>query len=166
MSDEIGTYTFFPWLRQGLANQVKAPASADAKRGQITVTLKVSGEGLTEPPDQKVDKQIEIYGPGDIVGIDPKAIIKTEPRNWITNFETNYLPYVDFYDEDFPWRYTPNAPDGDRLVPWLSLIVLTDEEFDEGANILNRPLHYITLKEMADTGAIFPLVDDPSQMHP
>lgn len=160
MSDEIGTYTFFPWLRQGLANQVEAPAEAGAKRGQITVTLKVTGEGLTDPADQTVEKQIDIYGPGDIVGIDPKAIIKTEPRNWITNFETNYLPYIDFYDEDFPWRYTPNAPAGDRLVPWLTLIVLTDEEFEEGANILNRPLHYFTLKDTADPEAIFPPAED------
>ena len=27
------------------------------------------------------------------------------------DFEPNYLPFVEFYDEDFPWRYTP-APAG------------------------------------------------------
>ena len=102
MSEEIGTYSFLPWLRQGLANQVEAPSDADARRGQITVTLDVTGAGLTDPPAQTVEKQIELYGPGDIVGIDARAIVKTEPRNWITNFEPNYLPYIEFYDEDYP----------------------------------------------------------------
>jgi hypothetical protein len=160
MSDEIGTYSFLLWLRQGLANKVEAPAEADAKRGQIIVTLNVTGSGLTEPGSQPVDKKIELYGPGDIVGIDPKAIIKTEPRNWITNFEPNYLPYVDFYDEDFPWRYTPSAPAGDRLIPWLTLVVLTEDEFDEGKNILNRPLHFITLKDTTDASTAFPEEQD------
>jgi hypothetical protein len=160
MSDDIGTYTFLPYLRQGLANQIVAPADSTAKRGQITVTLSVMGSGLTNPGSQPIDKKIEIYGPGDIVGIDAKAIIKTEPRNWITNFEPNYLPYIEFYDEDFPWRYTPRAPAGGRLVPWLTLVVLTAEEFSDGRNILNRPLNYITLSDAADAGVVFPAEED------
>ncbi len=156
MSEEIGTYSFLPWLRQGLANQVEAPPDADARRGQITVTLDIAGTGLTDPPAQAVEKQIELYGPGDIVGIDARAIVKTEPRNWITNFEPNYLPYIEFYDEDFPWRYTPSAPDGNRLVPWLTLIVLAEDEFDDGQNILDRPLNYFTLKDTVGAAAVFP----------
>ena len=34
-------------------------------------------------------------------------VVRTEPLNWITDFEPNYLPFVEFYDEDFAWRYTP-----------------------------------------------------------
>lgn len=160
MSDEIGTYSFLPFLRQGLANQVVAPTDPEAKRGQITVTLNVTGTGLTNPPGAPVEKQIEMYGPGEIVGIDPKAIIKTEPRNWITNFEPNYLPYIEFYDEDFPWRYTPSAAAGERLVPWLTLVVLGEEEFDDGKNILNRPLNYLTLKDSVDAVSVFPAEAD------
>ena len=48
-----------------------------------------------------------MLGPGDVVGINPRAIVKTEPRNWVTDFESNYLPYIEFYEEDFPWRFTP-----------------------------------------------------------
>lgn len=156
MSDEIGTYSFLPWLRQGLANKVAAPTQADARRGQITVTLSVTGTGLTNPPSQSFDKTIELYGPGDIIGIDPKTIVKTEPRNWITNFEPNYLPYIEFYDEDFPWRYTPSAATRDRLIPWLTLVVLTEEEFEDGKNILNRPLPFFTLKDSTDASGAFP----------
>ncbi len=147
MTDEIGTYSFLPWLRQGLGNNVHTPTGADARRGQVVVTLNVTASGLTNPAIPSFDKTLELYGPGDIVGIDPKTIVKTEPRNWITNFETNYLPYIEFYDEDFPWRYTPSAAAGDRLIPWLTLVVLTEEEFEDGKNILNRPLPYFTLKD-------------------
>lgn len=156
MSDEIGTYSFLPFLRQGIANRVTAPADPNVKRGQIVVTLNVTGTGLTNPPGTTVNKTIELYGPGDIVGIDPKTIVKTEPRNWITNFEPNYLPYIEFYDEDFPWRYTPSAPAGHRLIPWLTLLVLIEGEFGEGENTLNRPLNYITLKDETDVSVVLP----------
>jgi len=56
-------------------------------------------------------------------------VIRTEPRNLTTNFEPNYLAAVDFDDPDFPWLFTPDAPAGDRLAPWIALVVLKDGEF-------------------------------------
>jgi hypothetical protein len=101
---------------------------------------------------------VQLYGPGDVVGIDPKAIVRTEPRHWITNFETNYLPFVEFYDEDFPWRYTPAAvsPDKRRLRPWVTLLVLKEAEFQDGVNVLGRPLPFI---EVGDLDAVCPPAD-------
>ena len=63
--------------------------------------------------------------------------MRTEPRDWITNFEPNYLPQIEFYDEDFPWRYTPAAPSGSglRLRPWIALVVLGEDEFEDGKNV-------------------------------
>jgi hypothetical protein len=148
MNGEIGTYTFLPWLRQGIANRIQ---SADhdpsvVTRALITLNLNLKGTG-GEDGDQSraVPRTVSLYGPGDIVGIDSQAIIKTEPENWITNFEPNYLPYVEFYDEDFPWRYTPAAPSGARLRPWLTLIVLTEEEFVDGQNLIDKPLPFIEI---------------------
>jgi hypothetical protein len=160
--DEIGVYSFLPWLREGISNNVVAPANPTAKRGKITVSLKIDGSGVDENPDltSMVDKDIELYGPGDIVGIDSKAIIKSEPRHWITNFEPNYLPYIDFVDPDFLWRYTPSAANGKRLTPWLTLIVLREDEFKEGKNILNRPLAFISLDESLDLQTVLPPVDN------
>ena len=96
---------------------------------------------------QDIAHDIALYGPGDIVGIDTRAIIRTEPHHWVTNFEANYLAAVEFYDEDFPWRYTPATADnsGLRLRPWIALVVLAEGEFDEGKNVAQRPLPYITV---------------------
>ena len=152
MNGEIGTYTFLPWLRQGIANKI-ASADGDASvqvRASIDVSLDLKGSGGDAGDvTSNVAKAVALYGPGDIIGIESRAIVKNEPHNWITNFEPNYLPYVEFYDEDFPWRYTPAAPVGARLRPWITLIVLKEDEFGEGGNILGKPLPFIEVENFA-----------------
>ena len=168
MSKPLATYSFLPWLRQGIANNIPVGDSEDGiepikVRASIPIQLSVSGvkrDGSPLPVEQ-INQKIELYGPGDIVGMDSKAIIKTEPRNWITNFEPNYLPYIDFYDEDFPWRYTPAAHDGDRLKPWLTLVVLKEDEFEDGTNIKDRPLPFFLLKGGTKAADVFP---NPSEL--
>ncbi|MDF0645214.1 MAG: hypothetical protein P0111_14380 [Nitrospira sp.] len=147
MPSPVATYTFLPWLRQGIANQIQGGATA--VRAKIKVQLDIAGTGIGDDEHTPVERDVSLYGPGDIVGIDPKAIIRVEPRNWITNFEPNYLPFIEFYDEDFPWRYTPAPADTGlhRLTPWIALLVLEEAtEFEDGKNIQNRPLPFITIK--------------------
>lgn len=160
MSEPLATYSFLPWLRQGLANNITRPGDDDSVilRASIPVQLtisavKVNGDAATE---QFIDQTVQLYGPGDITGIDKKAIIRTEPRNWITNFEPNYLPFVEFYHEDFAWRYTPARPNGQRLTPWLTLVVLKEDEFDDGRNMKDRPLPFFKMKAGKAPAAIFP----------
>jgi hypothetical protein len=148
----IATYSFLPYLRQGIANTLQ---STGESRGTLSVKLDVHGDAKSAPLEEK---KIEIYGPGDVVGIDPRSVIKTDPHNWITNFEPNYLAYIDFYDEDLPWRYTPTPPAGQRLNPWIALVVLADAEFEEGQNLLNRPLPFFKLKSDT-TRNFFPKTD-------
>jgi hypothetical protein len=161
MSDDINTYTFLPWLRQGVANNI---SSADGETGvklraEVSVKLTLTGTAVKEgDPDliEPLDRnKVALYGPGDIIGIESRAIIKSEPLDWITNFEPNYLPYIDFYDEDFPWRYTPAAPDTgmQRLRPWIMLVVLKEGEFEDGKDMTGKPLPYI---EVSDTASVFP----------
>jgi hypothetical protein len=159
MSYTIANYTFLPWLRQGIANKITtADLDAGVKlRAAIKVdftleTETVAGSSASEP----FSKNIQLYGPGDIIGIDAKSIVKNDPKNWITNFEPNYLPYVEFYDEDFPWRYTPAAPAADRLRPWITLVIIKEGEFEDAKNIQGRPLSFITVKNAATK---FPPVD-------
>src|SRR6478672_2204826 len=78
-----------------------------------------------------VHKEFALIGPGDIIGLNPDMVVRTEPLNPITNFEPNYLPCIEFYDEDFLWRYTPARANGQRLRPWIVLLVL--EEGDSEA---------------------------------
>ncbi|MGC1307097.1 MAG: hypothetical protein WA885_07700 [Phormidesmis sp.] len=160
----LGTYTFLPWLRQGIANSIE-DADLDPSvqsRASVNISLNLKGDPVegTTLLERAISKDIELYGPGDIVGIDAKAILKAEPRNWITNFETNFLPYIDFYDEDFPWRYTPAKPAAaniNRLRPWLMLVVLAEGEFeDRRGGSGNRPLPFIAVENRS----LFPPAED------
>ncbi len=150
----LATYSFLPWLRQGIANTI---ASQDGDpsvktRASVHVALQLAGDPVGGGAEltQTVAQDIALYGPGDIIGIDTRAIVRTDPLPWITNYESNYLAAIEFYDEDFLWRYSPAAPapGGLRLRPWLTLVVLDETEFDEGKNILNRPLPYFVVHDV------------------
>jgi hypothetical protein len=149
----IATYSFLPWLRQGLANTITAQDldAAVHTRASTHVELQLSGDPVGGGAEltASIAQDIALYGPGDVIGIDPRAVIRTDPYNWITNFEGNYLPAIDFCDADFPWRYTPAAPDptGLKLRPWITLIVLADGEFDEGQDVAARPSPYISVPD-------------------
>jgi hypothetical protein len=149
-----GTYTFLPFLRQGLGTEISATIG---NRPGMQVDLKLTTEPLPGGATQAtVAKAVQLYGPGDVIGIEARQVIRTEPTAFTANFEPNYLAAIDFYDEDFPWRYTPAAPSGDRLTPWISLIVLTDGEFSDIPVGPGRPLAAI---KVTDAGPSLPRPD-------
>jgi hypothetical protein len=155
------TYSFLPWLRRGAANTIPQ-ADGDATvmvRATMPLDVTLVGTNLDGTPNQQVvHRDVSLYGPGDIVGVDSKAVVKTDPLNWITNFEPNYLPYIDFYDEDFPWRYTPAAADmaKSRLRPWITLVVLKLTEFTDGKDLTGKPLPYFELASGVKATDVFP----------
>ncbi len=124
-------YTFLPWLRTGIGTRVDSDPGT-APRASVAVELTVSGDGgrISTP----VSRNVQLYGPGDVVGVDPRAISRVEPKPGVSRVEPNFLAHIEFVDEDFPWRYSP-APAGPatrRLAPWLALVVLaTGAEFTD-----------------------------------
>ncbi|MFI8461367.1 hypothetical protein [Kitasatospora sp. NPDC085464] len=148
-------YSFLPWLRSGLSTRITGDPGSSS-RATIPVKLLLSGEALDGSPlSRPVERPVQLYGPGDVVGVEARAISRREPQPGTTNVEPNYLAHIEFYDEDFLWRYSPAGPDGstDRLAPWLALVVLTAKsdpsgtpaEFDEGSG--GAPLPYVTVKD-------------------
>lgn len=131
--DVLAQYTFLPWLRQGMANHINETDSLSTnpsgiiERASVTMSLELT---VDQSQVETVDKTVKITGPGDIVGINESAIVKAEPLNGTFDFENNYLPYIEFYDEDFPWRYTPAKAAGNKLRPWLYLLALKNDEFE------------------------------------
>lgn len=140
-------YQFHSWARKSIANDIPTEdhlGSGDPPPGDkiiVPITVTVSA--------QPVDKQFVIAGPGEIVGINSEMIVRTDPRPNSGDFEPNYFASVEFYDEDFPWRYSPAKPnvavDRNRLRPWLMLIVLTENEFQKTAR--TTPLSSIIVTE-------------------
>jgi hypothetical protein len=129
----LATFQFLPWVRRGLSAVLANPDTAGVDPParaqlpmQLTVTALRSGSVASAQP---AGVAVTLYGPGDVVGIDPRHVIRTEPRDSTQNFESNYFAAIDFDHPDFPWMFTPAAPDGARLRPWISLVVLKDGEY-------------------------------------
>ena len=148
MSITVAKYTFSSWLRKGIGANINETdnlgtgTSPVKERSTIPIDILVNS--------QTVHKDFALLGPGDIIGINPHMVVRTEPLNWITNFEPNYLPFIEFYDEDFIWRYTPAKASGDKLRPWIILAILKDGATDaEQEFIFNEkrlPLPTVTVK--------------------
>jgi len=108
MATKVASYQFQSWARKGLSAHINEQDTL-GKQGafvppneRATVPIGVSINSVPQP-----EKEFALVGPGDIIGIHRNMVVRTEPRNWITNVEPNYLAFIEFYDEDFPWRYTP-----------------------------------------------------------
>lgn len=145
-------YRFLPWVRRGLARSHQNPDDGQnnlATRPKVSVGLTL----LAKQDDQKaadVSGKIDLtlYGPGDVIGIDPRLIVRTDPKPNITNFEPNYLAVIDFDPPDFPWLLTPaRANNHHNLRPWLVLVVVDRNVVEAKPHVKpGQPLPTIFLK--------------------
>lgn len=148
MATDIARYQFQSWVRKGISSQIKeldtlanpAAATPPAERASVAIGVSINSAPIDPKP-------FAMIGPGDIVGIQRDMIVRCEPRDGVVNFESNYLPFIEFYDEDFAWRYTPARPDGERLRPWVQLLVLRDDECTRDDHRV--PLPVVTVKGKA-----------------
>jgi hypothetical protein len=128
----LGKYQFLSWARRGISRHIlekdtlgKSDGAAD-ERARIPVSVELNTGDIET-------QNFALTGPGDVTGINRRMMIRTEPLEGVADYEPNLLPYIEFYDEDFPFRYTPASPSvsGDHLRPWLALVVLKENEFLE-----------------------------------
>ncbi len=149
MTDDFGRHHFLAWARQGIGSTLTNPdyGSGLPTRGSLSVALSVAAQDpASTTPITPVT--VQTFGPGDVLGIDPRHVVRTEPKDSTTNFEPNYLAGIEFDTPDFPWLFTPAAPAGDRLRPWITLIVLAEPEYLPAAGVV-QPLPAIDVTSAA-----------------
>ena len=132
-------YTFVPWLRRGLATEIteadrlgQLPETGTVGRPTLAVELTLDvapAPGAAAPPRPSVTRNVQILGPGDVASLKREAILRTDPAEGVLGATPDSLAFIEFYDEDLPWRYTPARATSSRLRPWIALLVLTPEEF-------------------------------------
>lgn len=120
----IGSYTFLPWVRGGVGAVVNA--TPGALRATIDVAVPVQATGL---PDLTANTTIQVRGPGDVVGLDERQIIRRYPLPEAVNVEDTFLAHVEFDRPVVPWLFSPMAAQGARLTPWIALVVLTQGRY-------------------------------------
>jgi len=131
MSNEINSY-YFPYLRRGQGAIIDVTGNGSTeKRAQTTVKLTVqltNKDGSSQTED--VEKKVALYGPGDVLGFDAqKMLVKTYPTASDGSFPDSEVPFVEFAEPDFLWRYS-SAKQDEHWLPWLSLIVLKAKDGD------------------------------------
>ena len=170
MSTQPGQLRFLPWLRRGLAASAKASAGGEDPRPSVEVTLNVRrSDSVAGRADsvEDVATTLRLYGPGDVLRLNPAQVIATEPKAFVNDFEPNYLATVTFDAPELPWLFSPASSPAatdlaGRLLPWLCLVVVRRE----AAEILPagaRPLP--TLKLENTTGELPDLAESWAWAH-
>ncbi len=109
----------YSWLRQGLLAGLGNDQALVLKRDHLSLPLTVSVNA------QATSVNLDLYGPGDVTGIDRSEIIRIEPAAGSGGFEPNLFPLIEFDRPDFPWLFTPAAAGaGNTLSPWLCLVAI------------------------------------------
>lgn len=125
----------FSWLRQGLHAGITAGMANPAPDGHLVVPIRLR---VNNTPG--IDVPVQLYGPGDVTGIDQREVIRTEPQPFATDFEPNYFPFIECDLPDFPWLFTPAAPDTvSHLQPWICLVAVRKDRSSITV-IPNQPL--------------------------
>ena len=139
------SYRFLPWVRSGLASEISAPdqlGETISARATFPVRLQLTGGDAAT--------SLRLYGPGDVVGIDTRSILRTEPRRGTDNFAPNQFAAIEFDPPDFPWMFTPaRASSSDRLRPWLVLVVVARQDGVTVSVSRDRPLPQLTIENPA-----------------
>ena len=116
---------FLPFVREGLV-----PSIADAPRPQTRVEMRLEAAGHA-PRD--VGRTMALLGPGDVIGLEPRQILRVTPAPGTRDAETEFFPAIEFDAPDLPWAYSPLVPEGTRVLPWIVLVVI---EATEGVSIV------------------------------
>ena len=104
-----GRFALLPHVRTRIA--ADAIPGAD-QRLVLAYDLEITGDGTPSSP--RIQATADRRGPGDVVSIDRAQIARIEPEPGLRGFESNYFPFVEFVDPDFPWRYSLDAGPGGR----------------------------------------------------
>src|SRR5262245_32693556 len=120
-------YHFLPWVRYGVSAALSPPDALDdtvPARARLPVRLRLTGTGPGSQSEDVISvPSLQVLGPGDVLGFDPREVVRTTPRHLSSDFPSHLMASIEFDRPDFPWLLTPAAPNQDRLRPWIVLVV-------------------------------------------
>jgi len=121
-----------PYLRKGLGQHIKDGQRTKNSRAVIDLTVNVKGTKASgENKSFSADRELVLVGPGDVKKVKPGIISHYYPPVLNTQrFNPTTLPFIEFYEADFPWRYTPlPVDDKGNCIPWLVLVAVNEDEY-------------------------------------
>jgi hypothetical protein len=114
------------FVREGLAASVdQMPGATATPRAAVTVRARVEGVGA---PIEQSAPGLVLAGPGDVIALHEAQISGRYPAPDAISVDPANFAWIEFQRPDLPWLFTPFAPSGNRLHPWLVLLVLREDE--------------------------------------
>lgn len=116
---------FLPWVqRGGSISLLTTDTLGAAQPGVASATVRVR---VNDTRDATMP--VSLVGPGQITGLLPGQVIRSDPTRGSRVFEPNYLALIEFDEPSLPWLFTPSAANADgKLRPWLCLLVVRKQE--------------------------------------
>jgi hypothetical protein len=152
-----GKFSFLPWVKNSLTRKATIRQNSLRPIVPVRVVLAVSGGGSSP---EEVLRDVAVHGPGDVIGLQTEAVLKTTPVAGEQQYPASHLVSIEFGEEDLPWRYSPegipdSGPTSQQVAPWCFLLVLKSDEFTSLAQG-SAPLPAISV---ADLTTAFPSSD-------
>jgi hypothetical protein len=116
---------FLPHVGEGMV-----PTATAGARAQTSVGVRIESPGRQA---RDVSRAMTLLGPGDVIAIDPRQVLRVTPSSGTRDAEPEFFPSIEFDAPDLPWTYSPIVPSGARILPWIALIVV---EATEGVSIV------------------------------
>lgn len=141
--------TFTSWQRSPLYDLVTDPVPHDGRLvGQLTLSL----ADRRGPDTAAGSVPFHLMAPRDVAGLGAGTIRHVAPAPLSRDAETTKLVHVDFAAPDLPWRYAPVRASGDRLAPWLVVLVGSTAELrvDGGTVAVLKP-SVLAAHDLADS---------------
>lgn len=107
---------FLPYVHEGLT-----PTSSAAGRARVPVALRLESPGRES---RDIAPIMPLLGPGDVIAIEPRQVLRVTPAAETRDAEPEFFPFIEFDAPDLPWTYSPVVPVGNRILPWVALIVV------------------------------------------
>ena len=135
-----GTYRFLSFVRNGFAGAITQPDTFGPGQAALaSAPVGVTVSGFAEP----VTRPALVRGPGDVIGIEARQVVRTDPVDGAVGVEPNYFAQVEFDRPDLPWLFTPAAAVGERLRPWIALVVVDLEGSERSTLTDGSPLPWL-----------------------
>ena len=132
----------FSWVRKGISSQITEADdlayelnSVAKSRPSVNLSMRLKATPVSADENdesQKITsteiKEIPIVGPGDVLSINSNSVMTLYPPSGSKGLANTYEPYIEFWEPDFAWRYTPAAVQkkadihDSKLRPWLALV--------------------------------------------
>ncbi len=120
----MAAFDFAPYALTGLSAAMQTPASGSRASTHVTLPL-TDDKGGTDEAEQDVT----LYGPGDVLGIDPGQIVRRYPSPGSTNAEETFHAHIELDRPELPWAFSARTK-GDQMPAWLALVVFERDEVE------------------------------------